>query len=73
MLYEVITTLGSYAANLCVDTSTEYGVGQEINANHLRPVTSGIVTGVTRPVHVGRQSHVWEIRISDEEGRNNFV
>ncbi|GMG87974.1 hotdog fold thioesterase [Biformimicrobium ophioploci] len=62
-------TLGSIAANLMVDTERFYCVGQEINANHLRPVMSGEVTGVARAVHVGRRSQVWEIRISDAAGK----
>ena len=60
--------LGSVAANLCVDSDRTYCVGQEINANHLRGVRSGTVTAVTRPLHLGRRSQVWEIRISTGEG-----
>jgi hypothetical protein len=41
-------------------------VGLEINANHLRAVRSGTVTGTTRPIHIGRSTQVWEIRIEDE-------
>jgi 1,4-dihydroxy-2-naphthoyl-CoA hydrolase len=44
-------------------------VGQEINANHIRAVSSGFVTGTARPLHLGRRSHVWEIRIVDEQDR----
>ena len=44
-------------------------VGIEINANHLRAVREGIVTGTTRPLHVGRSTQVWEIRIEDGDGR----
>ena len=62
-------TLGSVAAMLCVDAKTELAVGLEINANHVRGVTSGTVTGTARPIHVGRSSQVWEIRIEDERGR----
>lgn len=62
-------TLGSIAGNLCVDPATHRVVGLEINANHLRAVTSGYVTGTARPVHVGRSTQVWEIRIEDEKGR----
>lgn len=66
-------TLGSIAANLVVDTDKFYCVGQEINANHLRPVPEGEVTGVARPVHIGRSSQVWEIRISDPRGKLNCI
>lgn len=66
-------TLGSIAANLVVDGKKYYCVGQEINANHLRPVGEGEVTGVARPVHIGRTSQVWEIRISDPRGKLNCI
>ena len=63
-------TLGSMAANMCVDDpATGQAVGIEINANHLRAVTEGVVTGTARPLHVGRGTQVWEIRIEDEQGR----
>jgi hypothetical protein len=44
-------------------------VGQEINANHVRAVSDGWVYGVARPLHLGRTSHVWNVRISDESGK----
>ncbi|MDQ7912514.1 hotdog fold thioesterase [Pseudomonas sp. 102515] len=66
-------TVGSIASMLCVDRSRYYCVGQEINANHLRGVRSGRVTAVARPLHLGRSSHVWDIRLSDEEGRLTCV
>jgi uncharacterized protein (TIGR00369 family) len=63
-------TLASLAANLCVeDPLRQQAVGLEINANHVRAVTSGTVTGTARPVHVGRSTQVWEIRIADEQDR----
>jgi len=63
-------TLGSMAANMCVDDpATGQAVGIEINANHLRGVREGTVTGTARPLHVGRQTQVWEIRIEDERQR----
>jgi 1,4-dihydroxy-2-naphthoyl-CoA hydrolase len=62
-------TLASWAATLTVDRSQFRCVGIEINANHLRPVTSGWVTGVARPLALGRRTQVWEVRISDEEDR----
>ena len=61
-------TLGSSAGGLCV--GPEQGVvGIEINANHLRGVREGLVVGTARPIHVGRSTQVWEIRIEDERGR----
>lgn len=62
-------SLGSSAANCCLDMEAEYAVGLEINANHLRSVRSGKVTGTTRPLHIGRRTQVWETRIEDEAGR----
>lgn len=62
-------TLGSYGATLVVDQSKYRVVGQEINANHIRAVASGFVIGTARPVHLGRRSHVWEIRITDEQDK----
>lgn len=60
-------TLGSVAATLCVDPAKEFCVGLEINANHLKGVRSGTVTGTTRPIHVGRKTQVWEIKIRNEQ------
>ena len=62
-------TVGSLAANLCIDMTKYVCVGQEINANHLRPVSSGLVTGTARPFHVGGRSQVWGIEIRDENDR----
>lgn len=62
-------TLGSMAGGLCVDTTREAVVGLEINANHLRAAREGIVTGTARALHVGRSTHVWEIRIENEAGK----
>ncbi|HEY4583541.1 MAG TPA: hotdog fold thioesterase [Lysobacter sp.] len=61
-------TLGSTAGNLCVPDD-RICVGIEINANHVRGVRDGIVTGTARPLHVGASTHVWEIRIEDARGR----
>ncbi len=60
-------TLGSTAGMLCVEEGRGC-VGIEINANHLRGVRSGTVTGTARPLHVGRSTQVWEIRIEDAAG-----
>lgn len=62
-------TLGSAAGNLCIEDERSVAVGLEISANHLRPATSGWVTGTARPVHLGRTTQVWDIRIEDEAGR----
>lgn len=62
-------SLGSLAGNLCLDASREMAVGLEINANHVRGISSGIVTGTARPLHIGRTTQLWEIRIEDEQAR----
>jgi 1,4-dihydroxy-2-naphthoyl-CoA hydrolase len=62
-------TLGSVGANLCIDSATGVFVGQEINANHLRPIASGLVTGTARPIHRGRRSHVWQIELRNPAGQ----
>ena len=59
-------TLGSVGAAMVVDHTEYICVGQEINANHLRSVRSGIVTGTAKPIHIGSSSQVWEIKIHDE-------
>lgn len=61
-------TLMSYAANLCLDHARKYGVGLEINANHIRSVREGWVTGTARAVHLGTMTHVWQCDICDEAG-----
>ena len=58
-------TLGSTGANLVVDREKQLCVGLEINANHVRAMRDGMVTGVARPLHMGGTTQVWEIRISD--------
>jgi 1,4-dihydroxy-2-naphthoyl-CoA hydrolase len=62
-------TLGSTGATLAIDPDKYRCVGQEINANHIRGISSGFVIGTARPLHVGRRSHVWEIRITDERDK----
>jgi 1,4-dihydroxy-2-naphthoyl-CoA hydrolase len=59
-------TLGSLGATLCIDTTEYQCVGQEINANHVRPARTGLVTGTARPVHLGGRSQVWTIDIVNE-------
>jgi 1,4-dihydroxy-2-naphthoyl-CoA hydrolase len=59
-------TLGSIGSALVVDQSKFNCVGLEINANHLRSVRDGFVTGIARPIHIGASTHVWDIRITDQ-------
>ena len=59
-------TLGSVASFLCLEKpETQRAVGLEINANHIRPVSEGWVFGIVKPVHLGKKTHIWEIKISD--------
>jgi 1,4-dihydroxy-2-naphthoyl-CoA hydrolase len=60
-------SLGSLAGNLVLDGEKEIAVGLDINANHVRAATSGVVTGTARVLHLGRSTQVWEIRIEDEQ------
>ena len=67
-------SLGSIASTLCVEDLLQQGVvGLEINANHLRSVTEGWVTGTCKPIKIGRTIHVWNIDIHDEQGRLTCV
>ena len=66
-------TLGSVAATCCVEPGKEMAVGLEINANHIRAVTSGTVIGTAKAVHIGRSTQVWEIRIEDDNGRLSCI
>jgi 1,4-dihydroxy-2-naphthoyl-CoA hydrolase len=62
-------SLGSSGANCCLDMRSEYAVGLEINANHLRSARTGKVTGTARPLHLGRRTQVWETRVEDDAGK----
>lgn len=62
-------SLGSLAGAHVIDFSKNKCLGQEVSATHIRPVSSGLVTGTARPVHLGRRSHVWEIRLENDEGK----
>jgi 1,4-dihydroxy-2-naphthoyl-CoA hydrolase len=62
-------TLGSIGASMCVEPAKFLCVGQEINANHVRAVSSGLVTGTARPLHIGGRTHVWSIEIVNEAGK----
>jgi len=59
-------TLGSIASWMIIDTRKEAAVGLEINCNHIKSIRTGIVIGTARPIHIGRRTHIWDIRIIDE-------
>jgi len=62
-------TLGSVAANLCVDSNRQFCVGLEINANHVRSARDGHVWGTVKPIHIGGSTQIWQIEIRDERER----
>ncbi len=62
-------TMGSIAASLTIDLSKQSCVGLEINANHVRGVKAGNVKGVVKPVHVGKSTQIWEIKIYNDSGQ----
>lgn len=66
-------TLGSIASYLCIDPEKYIAVGLEVNANHLRGVKSGKVTGICKPIHVGAKTHVWEIKLYTDQNKLSCI
>tara|TARA_B110000503_G_C7119395_1_gene401797 strand:- start:10 stop:444 length:435 start_codon:yes stop_codon:yes gene_type:complete len=66
-------TLGSMSGAHVIDSEHYLCMGQEVSATHLRPVSSGLVTGTARPIHLGRRSHVWEIRLTNDQGKLSCI
>jgi 1,4-dihydroxy-2-naphthoyl-CoA hydrolase len=66
-------SVGSSASYLCIDPSKYFCVGLEVNANHLRGLRSGRVTAVARAVHIGRTTHVWDIRLTSDDGKTSCI
>jgi 1,4-dihydroxy-2-naphthoyl-CoA hydrolase len=66
-------SLGSVASNMIINSDKYIGVGLEVNANHLRPVKSGFVTGICTPIHIGGKTHVWDIKLYDDRGKMNCI
>jgi len=62
-------TVGSIASHLVIDPDKFICVGLEINANHLKAVRRGYVTAAATPLHIGATTHVWDIKIKNEEGK----
>ena len=60
-------TLGSVASVLLIDPNKQNVFGTEISASHIKSATSGLVTGTCKAIHIGRSSHVWEIKIKNED------
>ena len=66
-------TVASTAANAAINLDRYYCVGLEINANHIKSAKEGLVTAVTKPIHLGRSTQVWQIDIFDEEKQKTCV
>jgi len=66
-------SLGSIASYLCIDPEKFIAVGLEVNANHLRPVKTGLVTGICKALHIGAKTHIWEIKIYTDKGKMSCV
>ncbi len=62
-------TLGSIAANMCIDTSEKMAVGQHIEATHIRPATKGHVRGVAKAIYIGKTSQTWRIEIFNDDNK----
>ncbi|RYZ32219.1 MAG: hotdog fold thioesterase, partial [Sphingobacteriales bacterium] len=62
-------TVGSVASSMCINTDKQICVGMEINCNHVKAKTSGLVTATATPLHLGASSHIWDIKITDEQNK----
>jgi 1,4-dihydroxy-2-naphthoyl-CoA hydrolase len=62
-------TVGSVASSMCINTDKQICVGMEINCNHIRGKREGIITAIAKPLHIGATSHVWDIKITDEQNK----
>ncbi|WP_370087043.1 hotdog fold thioesterase [Ekhidna sp.] len=62
-------TMGSVGATVCIDLNKQHAVGLEINTNHIKSATSGVVTGTAKPIHLGKGTHVWSIEIHNENNQ----
>ena len=59
-------TIGSIASNLCLEPNL-YSVGLDINANHIKSVKNGLVNARTEPIHIGKSTHVWSIKLKQDD------
>src|SRR6056300_186421 len=62
-------TIASTAANAVINIKTHYCVGLEINTNHIRSVRSGLVTAITKPIHLGRSTQIWQFDIFNQDNK----
>ena len=65
----IAETVGSTAANYAVDLAHHYCVGLDLNTNHLRPASSGVLTAKAFPYHIGKTTQVWSIEINNQAGK----
>ena len=65
----LVETLGSVAAWMCIDPNEKFVVGLDINANHVRSVTDGVIIGTAKPLHIGRSTHVWQMKLHNDDGK----
>lgn len=66
-------TLGSIASYMIIDPEKYVAVGLEVNANHLRPVKSGLVRGICTPIHIGAKTHIWDIKLYNDRGKMSCI
>ena len=59
----LVESVGSFASRMCLDPEIQYSVGSFITVNHIRPIRGGVVIATCKPVHLGRQKHVWDIMV----------
>ncbi|MEZ4705120.1 MAG: hotdog fold thioesterase [Bdellovibrionota bacterium] len=62
-------TVGSVASGCVLNASTHTAVGLEINANHVRSVDQGWITATARAIHLGKKTHIWDIRIENQQNK----
>jgi 1,4-dihydroxy-2-naphthoyl-CoA hydrolase len=65
--------IGSMASNMAIDGTKFIAFGLEINANHIKSVSEGFITGIAIPLHLGKNTHVWEIKIYNDGGQLTCV
>jgi 1,4-dihydroxy-2-naphthoyl-CoA hydrolase len=63
----LVETVGSFASIMCLDLSKQSALGSQIYVNHLRPIKSGDIVATCKPVHIGRQKHVWDVLVNSQE------
>jgi 1,4-dihydroxy-2-naphthoyl-CoA hydrolase len=63
----LVETVASVASYLCLDPASQYAVGSVIHVNHLRPVSDGYIIANCKPIHLGKQKHVWDVSVMHED------